>query len=179
MRLMKFAACPLVVITTACASSIPVNNPAPETAQVQASVRAPSRWSATLNPVQERTGDVRQTSTNRARGSFSMVPGEAPGWSRVNLSFSANEAGSGSTTAAWALLPGACGSAEAPVLPLNAFPILSLSGGGSAQITTQIHYVFPMSGTYHVNVYRAGNVMTTDSWSLANVLACGNLRYQE
>lgn len=178
MRLVRFATCSLIIVSAACAKTVPVEKaPAPSSASVAA--RTEARWTATLNPVQERTAEIRQSSTNRARGSFSLVHGDQPGWSRVSLNFNSNSGSGGNTTATWAIVPGSCGSDEAPVLPISAFPVMELGGSGSAQITTQILWDFPLAGSYHVNVYRSGGVMNAESRSIAAILACGNLKYQK
>lgn len=176
MKLLKYAACPLVLAAAACASSVPVENAPP-----QAAVVAPSevRWTSTLNAVQERTAEIRQTTTNRARGSLLMTRGDQAGWSRVTLNFSANSPGSSGATASWAIVPGACGSDAAPILPVSAFPLMELGGSGTAQVTSDIHWAFPMNGNFHVNVYRAGGVMNAEARSVAAVVACGNLKLQQ
>ena len=177
MHLQKFAVSSLVLAVAACAKSVPVENaPAPAAAAVVAPGEA--RWTASLNPVQERTAEIRQTSTNRSRGSFTMTHGDNPGWSRITLNFNANSASSENSTAAWAIVPGSCGSDAAPVLPVSAFPTIELGGSGSGQVSSQIHFDFPLSGAYHVNVYRGG-IMNSDSRSIAAVLACGNLKFQK
>lgn len=178
MRLLKFAACPFILVSAACAKTVPVENaPAPSpAAAVAAMAPAEMRWTATLNPVQERTAEIRQAVTNRARGSFVLTRGDQPGWVKVNLNFSLNSGGGNNTTAAWAVVPGSCGSDGAPVLPVSAFPVMELGGSGSGQISSQIHWDFPVSGTYHVNVYRAGGVMNAESRSIAGILACGNMK---
>lgn len=176
MRLVKFATCPLILVSAACAKTVPVDNaPPPSPASVAAPAEA--RWTSTLNPVQERTAEIRQTTTNRARGSFVLTRGDQPGWSKVTLNFNSNSGAGSNSTASWAIVPGSCGSDAAPVLPVSAFPVMELGGSGSAQITSQIHWDFPLTGTYHVNVYRSGGVMNAESRSVAAVLACGNLRY--
>lgn len=178
MRVMKFAAVPLILAGAACAKSVPVENaPAPANAAVAAPAQL--RWTATLNPVQERTAEIRQTTTNRSRGSFVMTPGDNPGWSRVTVNFNANSAASENSTAAWAIVPGSCGSDAAPVLPISAFPTIELGGSGSGQVSSQIHFEFPLVGSYHVNVYRGGGVMNADARSVAAVLSCGNLKFQK
>lgn len=176
MRLLTLAGCSLVA--AACAKSVPVENaPAPSTAAVV--VPAEARWTATLNPVQERTAEIRQASTNRARGSFVMTQGDNPGWSKVSLNFNSNSGSSGNTTASWAIIPGSCGSDAQPILPISAFPTIELGGSGSGQVTSQIHVEFLPSGTYHVNVYRSGGIMNAEARSVAAVLACGNLKLQK
>jgi hypothetical protein len=180
MRFLKLAACPLILAGAACAKSVPVENtPAPSTAAAVTAAPGEARWTASLNPVQERTAEIRQTSTNRSRGSFTMTHGDNPGWSRVTLNFNANSASSENSTAAWAIVPGSCGSDAAPVLPVSAFPTIELGGSGSGQVSSQIHFDFPLSGNYHVNVYRSGGIMNADARSIAAVLACGNLKFQK
>ena len=175
MRLLKFAAGPLVLAAAACAKSVPVANaPAPAAAAVVAPAEA--RWTATLNPVQERTAEIRQTTTNRARGSFVMTQGDNPGWSKISLTFNSNSGSSGNTTVSWAIVPGSCGSDAQPILPISAFPTIELGGSGSGQVTSQIHVDFLAPGSYHVNVYRSGGVMNAEARSVAAVLACGNLK---
>lgn len=178
MRLLKFATPSLILLSAACASPVPVEN-APAPSAVAATAAAESRWTATLNPVQERTAEIRQSGTNRARGTFVMSRGDNPGWSRVTLNFNSNSSRGGSTTASWAIVPGSCGTDGAPVLPVSAFPVMELGGSGSGQVTSQIHWDFPMSGSYHVNIYRSGGVMNAESRSIAAVLACGNLKYRK
>lgn len=177
MRLSKFATCPLIFAVAACAKSVPVENaPAPAAASVSAPAEA--RWTSTLNPVQERTAEIRQATTNRARGTFVMTEGDNPGWSKVTLNFNSNSGSSGNSTATWAIVPGSCGSDAAPILPISTFPVMELGGSGSATVTSQIHWDFPMTGNYHVNVYRGG-LMNAESRSIAAILACGNLKFQK
>lgn len=173
MRLLKFATCSLVA--AACAKPVPVEN-APAPAEAAMAAPAEARWTAALNPVQERTAEIRQTSTNRARGSFVMTRGDNPGWSKVTLNFNSNSGSGGNSTASWAIVPGSCGSDAQPILPISAFPTIELSGSGSGQVTSQIHVDFLSGGTYHVNVYRSGGIMNAEARSVAAVLACGNLK---
>lgn len=181
MRFSRFASIipALAAGVTGCAKTVPVDNPQPDRASraTVATTTAP-RWTATLNPVQERTGDLRQTATNRSRGSFTMTEGDRPGWSHVSLQFSGNSGGAASSAVAWAILPGSCGSDTAPVLPVSAFPLIELGGGGSGTVKSQIHVDFPRTGSYHVNVYRGGGTINRESTSIAGVITCGNMKYQ-
>ena len=152
---------------TACAHSVPAGGSA-SAPSGDVSMAAGPRWTARLASVMQSRGDIRQSTQDKSYGSAEWRDGDAVSLSKVDLVFtySGNE-----RDLSWAILPGACGSASLPLLPLSNFPELNLVSGGRAQITVTLPIDLPVAGTYHIDIYR-DRLGGTES-----VVGCGNLKY--
>lgn len=123
-------------------------------------------WVGSLVPTQERTGDLRPAGQTRMYGTVTMSPAESGHATRIELSVNMPTT---NRSLAWALLPDRCGSGTLPVVPVNAFPTLEISGSGRAQVQAEIPYAFPTTGAYHLNVYGS------ERQGLSDVVGCTNL----
>ena len=149
-----------------CAKTTPVDGAPSPAASENAGENA--RWTANLQSVTQSRGEVVQTTRDRSYGSATWTRGMGPSLSNINVVFT--YAGQ-ERTLAWAILPGSCGTPALPIIPMSNFPELNIGGGGRAQVTTSLPLEFPVSGTYHIDIYR-------DRRQGADALvACGNLRY--
>ncbi len=150
----------------ACSHSVPVGGPVTPSGSIS-SAGAP-RWTARLTSVMQSRGDIRQSTQDKSYGSAEWTDADVVSLSKVNLVFtySGNE-----RDLSWAILPGACGSASLPLLPLSNFPELSLAGGGRAQLTATLPIDLPTVGTYHIDLYR------DRLGGIESVVGCGNLKY--
>lgn len=85
---------------------------------------------------------------------------------RINLSLSGPK---GNMLVNWALVPGRCGTARAPVLPINDFQPLELPTSARGDLSVSVPYAFPTDGDYHVAIYSGNRAQLTD------VVACATL----
>lgn len=132
---------------------------------------AEPRWTGTMQPTQSRSGEVVVTAQNRASGSMVITGPQGSGVmqrSHVVLSLSLPQLAANQVR--WAVLPNRCGSADLPVIGFELFPLLEVGSNGRAELQTDLPLELTPSGSYHVNVYLAGQ-------QLENVFVCGNLRY--
>ena len=162
----------------ACATSVPVTtNPTPsQTTTVSVPSSAGSQWTGSFIPANDRSAEVGMRGAVRSYGTVTIVPGAAGSdYSRVSLTFGGYRA----ATLGWALASGRCGSSSVPVLPSNAFPLLDVGAGGNAQLTSDIRYVLPTDGTFHVRIYKADGVVSNSAQGPEGIVACSNLKYQQ
>lgn len=161
---------------TACAKSTPVTTGTNGTSGAVATdtvAAIPSRvaggphWVASLQPIYQRTGDVRMTAQTRAYGQVSLYPGRTPERSLVSITYTTSQA---NTLHTWSLHSGRCGSGELAVAAQNLFPALEVGTNGRAQASIEIPFSFPQSGSYHVNVFAGSGA------HLEDVVSCANLR---
>lgn len=148
----------------ACAQSSTVGEgPSPSSS---ASVPA-ARWSANIQSVTESRSDISQSARARSYGSATITRSDVNNLTMANIVF--NHSGS-DRFLNWAIHSGSCGSPSLPLLPISNFPELQVGGGGRAQVTAQIPLEFPVTGEYHVNIYKERQ-QTRDA-----LVACGNFR---
>lgn len=126
-----------------------------------------ARWTANIQSVTQSRGDVVQTTRDRSYGSLTWTRGEGPQLTNANIVFTytGNE-----RFLSWAIISGSCGTPALPLIPMSNFPELNIGGGGRAQITTSLPIEFPVSGTYHVDIYRSRQQ------NIDQLVACGNLK---
>ncbi len=153
----------------ACATAKPVDNSGGPTPSASAGVSsgATVRWTASLQPAQQRTGGLGPTGQNKTFGSVAL---RSIGTERASISISLSTPLQNSATLSWAVLPGRCGSSALPLVPIERFPVIDVSTNGRGQLNTEMSLELPTSGAYHVNVYWAGGSQLSD------VMTCGNLR---
>lgn len=167
-----YAAGLTVAIASACASPSPVAGPAPEPSTVALPMTGPLRWSGTLQPVQQRTGMAAPTSQNKAYGTV-FLAAAGPERTRVRVTVSTpitSAAGGNPSSLAWGIHPGRCGSGSLPLVGIERFPPIELTGAGRGELDAEMAFRLPESGSYHVNVFwgrRSG---------LQDVMTCANLR---
>ena len=150
-----------VIASAACASANSAANGDFEPGQ------SPTRWTTTLQQVNEGKFDRPDSTRDRSFGSVSWTEGPSPAISRVRLSYTH---GGPERDLSWAILFGRCGTASMPVAARSNFPELDLSGGGKADAEITLALELPKSGVYHVDVYK------DREGALAGLVACGNLK---
>lgn len=153
-----------------CASAPPVVEAGTQSAGDRAAAlgAAPTtiRWTAQLQPTQQRTGMAAPTSQNKAYGSVFLAQ-IGPERTRVRLNVSTPLQGSG--VLQWAIHSGRCGSGSLPIVGIERFPVVEIGTGGRGDLDAEMSLALPPGGSYHVNVYLGGQ-------NLNNVLTCGNMR---
>jgi hypothetical protein len=150
-----------------CAKSVPVEAaqvPAPASAVAAGTV---ARWSGNFVAVTEARSDVRQAARGNNYGTVTITGADSPRRTRVSLTYSTS---SDVRFLSWAVLPDRCGSSGLPVLPITSFPDLQVGSDGRAQLTTELPFDLPTTGSYHVNIYKERRA------TLDAVVACANLR---
>ncbi|MFN2603934.1 MAG: hypothetical protein ABR582_14425 [Gemmatimonadaceae bacterium] len=131
-----------------------------------------NRWTGRLNPTQSYKGAAVATERQMAYGNVELtVSPDRPTLSHVRLTVSV-PAQPGTDNLGWAIHPGNCGSGNPPVMTPGAFPMIVLSANGRGAVDSDIPFVLPESGSFHVNVFRGGGTQLTD------VITCADLRKQ-
>jgi hypothetical protein len=157
-----------------CASQPRDEPPAPAAASAASNTASSSplrRWTGNLTPTNQRTGAVTGGGAGQARafGTVLLTVAESSPQrtrARITLTSPVN-----SVQLRWALLPGRCGSGAMPVMAVELFPLLDIGTNGRGQLDAEVPLTLPESGSYHVNVYWAGQ-------QLSDVMTCTNLRYE-
>ena len=135
------------------------------------SAQKPPKWTASVQSVREDRINISPDSVReKSFGSFQWTPGAGPTMSNVSLTF--NYTGP-ERDLSWAILFGTCGNASLPIVPLATFPELNVAGNGRGQTAGTIAIEFPVTGTFHVDIYK------DRTGSLESVVACGNMRYSQ
>jgi len=127
------------------------------------------RWSAQLQPTQQRTGRAAPTSQNKAYGAVYLSQA-GPGRTRVRLHVSTPI--QNSTTLQWAIHTNRCGSGTLPIVGVERFQVIEVGTSGRGELDVVMPLSLPESGTFHVNVFLGGQ-------QLNHVLTCGNLRRED
>jgi hypothetical protein len=110
---------------------------------------------------------------------ITMTPTSDTSYTRIRIEYRGGRSTRSDASIAWALLQGRCGSGALPVVPMDAFPLLNISGSGSASATAEINFAFPRDGNYHVNLYRGDRPTSQQVMGLTAVIGCGNLKYKK
>lgn len=129
------------------------------------------RWVGSLQPTQQRTGELAVTGQNRVFGTVSLTPAEGARYERMRARLSVALPTASSTTLKWAVLPQRCGSGDLPMLGFEQFPILEIGNNGRGLVESDIPLRLEEYNAYHVNVYSGGQ-------QLDNVITCANLRLE-
>ena len=161
----------IAVAVCACATA-PAVTPTPNSdeSRTQAILANSIRWSGTLNPTQSFTGAAVNTTRQKAFGTVALtVSPNRPSVSHVNLTVSV-PIEPGLTNLGWAIHQGNCGNGSPPVMAPGTFPTIVLSANGRGTVDDDIAFALPLTGTYHVNVFRGNGTQLND------VITCSNLR---
>lgn len=126
------------------------------------------RWTTRFRNVAPTHLDSGDSTRHSSYGTAEWTPGNARALSKLHVKFTFTGP---EHDLSWAILYGTCGTASLPVIPLSNFPELDLSAGGSVEMNTTLTLEFPLSGTYHAEIYkdRIGGEEA--------VVACGDLKY--
>lgn len=127
-----------------------------------------SRWTANIQSVTQSRGDVAQTTRDRSYGTLTWGRGDMSSLSTVNLVFT--YAGQ-ERFLSWAIAAGSCGTPALPIIPMSNFPEINIGGGGRGQVTASLPLELPITGVYHVDIYRSRQ-QGADA-----LVACGNLKF--
>lgn len=107
------------------------------------------------------------TSQNKAYGTVFLA---VAGLDRTRVRITVSTSHRFSTTVLWAMHTGRCGSGSLPVMAIEHFPPIDISGNGRGDLDTDMALRLPVTGTYHVNVYWTGR------GGLSDVMTCANLQ---
>jgi hypothetical protein len=156
------------LIVAGCAKSVPVEGaPAPASPAASVSTSTTTKWTGNFVAVTEARSDIRQSARANNYGTVTITAAGTSRRSRVSLTYSTS---SEVRFLSWAILPERCGSSTIPVLPLTSFPELQVGSDGRSQVTAELPWDLPTSGSYHINVYKERRA------TLDAVVACANLR---
>jgi len=157
-------------IISACASGGTPPPPAHDPTAIALAGAISARWTGRLQPTQSRTGDVKSTERQNAYGTVELVVyHKRKTRTHVRLDLSAPTSSS-ITSLRWGIYQGNCGSGAPPILPIEVFPAIELSGNGKGSIDQELAFEMPSDGRFHLNVLRGTGTQ------LSNVLTCANLR---
>ena len=125
-------------------------------------------WTTRFRSVAPTHLDSGDSTRHSSYGTADWSPGDARALSKLHVKFTYSGR---ETELSWAILYGTCGTASLPVIPMSNFPELDLSAGGSTEVNTTLTLEFPLSGSYHAEIYkdRIGGEEA--------VVACGDLKY--
>ena len=154
--------------TSGCAHSVPVSGAPSASADVSA---APPpgfepKWSAVIRAVTQNRFSAPDSTRNTNYGAFQWTHADIPSRSNVNITY--NFSGP-ERELSWAIMFGNCGSATLPLVPMSNFPELEVTGG-QANFNSMLTLELPVSGEYHVAVYKDRRG-TEES-----MVGCGNLK---
>ena len=127
------------------------------------------RWSANLQPTQQRTGELAPTGQQKATGTVLLTP-SASDPSRMTVQITISAPANSSSTLRWGIYPGRCGSSALALAGIEAFPTIDVGSNGRGQVAGEIPIRLESGAMYHVNVFKGRGTDLTD------VLTCGNLR---
>jgi hypothetical protein len=158
------------VSLAACSANTPPN---PSIATVQAVGEPPEpRWTGNLRAtIVDKLGEADSSSTQRnygSRGSLTWTNGATPALSNATIDFTYSGTERELT---WGIFFGPCGNASLPVVTLSTFPELEMSGGGRTQTVAALSTELPLTGAFHVEVFRDRSGAPESS------VACGNLKF--
>ena len=164
----------ILAAAVGCASSgraVPSAMPQGSSADLHALGPGLLQWTGRFQPIQQQTGDgTAVRGRNRVNGSVRLVSNAS---GRMDASISVSTPLTTATNVRWALASGACGSGALPVLPVDQFPEISVSGGGRGDMHAEVPTPLPTTGSYHVNVYWSNGQDEGD------VMSCANLRLEQ
>ncbi|MGH9422377.1 MAG: hypothetical protein ACRD3J_20540 [Thermoanaerobaculia bacterium] len=171
---MKYASSVLMIFAavgiSACAANAPPN---PSNATLQAVGEPPQpKWTGTIRAtIIDKLDEADTTSTQRnygSHGSLTWTHGATPALSNATIDFTYSATDRELT---WGIFFGPCGSATLPVVSLSVFPELEMSSGGHTQVVAALSTELPVSGAFHVEVFRDRSGAPEFS------VACGNLKF--
>jgi hypothetical protein len=130
------------------------------------------RWTGNLRAtIIDKLNESDTASSQRnygSRGSVVWTYGSTAALSNATMDFTY----SGSERAlTWGIFFGPCGNASLPIVSLSTFPELEMSSGGHTRVIAALSYELPLTGAFHVEVFkdRTGDPETS--------VACGNLKF--
>ncbi|MEP6733368.1 MAG: hypothetical protein ABJE10_22180 [bacterium] len=129
------------------------------------------KWTGSLQPTQQRSGQLVVTSQNRTFGSISLRRTSMGTMQRIHVSLTLSIPSISSQQLRWAILPERCGTGELPLTGFDQFPLLEIGSNGRGQVDTDLPLDMNTTSAYHVNVYLGGQ-------QLDNVVSCGNIKYE-
>ena len=169
----------VVIVAHACATP-PVTTtttPTPKPAGDPSVAAAPTegeRWTGTFSAMNNRSADVGMRGAVSVHGNVTLTRGSTPEWTRVVLTFTGYQV----STLGFNIVRSRCGITGDLVLPTNAFPLMSVGSGSTAQVTTELHFPLPAAAEQiSVNVYRADRVVSQGTLGPEGIVGCSNLRY--
>ena len=127
------------------------------------------RWTASLKPTGQRTGNLAAADKARAYGQVNLTTSvDDPNRTDVNLTVDVPSSAVNSLLP-WAMLPGRCGSGDVPIMAIQRFQPIEVGGNGRGQLSSSLAMTLPEAGSYHINVYWPGGSQLSD------VMTCGNM----
>ena len=126
------------------------------------------RWTGSIRAVVVDKLNESDSTRERSYGSLVWTHGATPALSDAKIDFTY----SGSARAlTWGIFFGPCGNASLPVVTLSDFPELEMSSGGRTQTVAALSTELPLTGAFHVEVFKDRSGGPEFS------IACGNLKF--
>lgn len=151
--------------TAGCSHSVPATDAREPSSAVSSSG---PRWATRFRSVAPTHLNTSDSTRRLNYGIAEWTPGSAKMLSSLHLKITYTGP---ENELSWAILYGTCGTASLPVIPLSSFPEIDLRAGGNAEVSATVTLEFPLSGTYHAEIYN-DRVGGADA-----VVACGDLKY--
>lgn len=154
----------------ACSANAPPNSSI-ATAQSLGEPPQP-RWTGSIRAIViDKLNEADTVSSQRNTGSHGTLVwthGATPDLSNATIDFTYSGSERELT---WGIFFGPCGNASLPIVSLSVFPELEMSSGGRTQVVAALSTELPLSGAFHVEVFRdrTGDPETS--------VACGNLKF--
>ena len=171
---MKYASTVLMILaavsTAACATSASSGGSI-ATAQSVGEPPQP-RWSGNIRAnIVDKLDESDTSSTQKnygSHGSLVWTYGATPDQSTATIDFTYSGTERELT---WGIFFGPCGNASLPVVTLSVFPELEMSSGGHTKVVAALSTELPLTGAFHVEVFR------DRSGSQEFSVGCGNLKF--
>jgi hypothetical protein len=154
----------------ACSSAPAAVNTTPlPTTSTSTAVAPTTRMTGTFTPMQSYSGTVSGGQRQNAYGTVELtVAPNNDQYTHVRLTVTVPP--QRTDNLGWAIHTGGCSADSPPVMAPGLFPLLTLNNSVRASFDDDIPFALPSSGTYHVNVFRAGGTQQSDA------ITCAELR---
>jgi len=158
------------ILATALAGCASTNNDPPSARQEAASGGiAPSmlQWTGKFRQGEQQSASAIMHGRNTSVGDVRLTA-DSRNVTRAQINFSVDMEPALTGAFRWAVAPGECGTNSFPLVPVNQFPLMTLSNNrGSLDAT--VNFPLPTSGRYHVDVY------TSSGSDVGDVMGCANV----
>lgn len=126
------------------------------------------RWTGSIRAAIVDKLNESDSTRERSFGTLVWTPGATPSLSNAKISFTYSGSARELT---WGIFFGPCGNASLPVVTISDFPELEMSSGGHTEVIAAISTELPLTGAFHVEVFKDRSGGPEFS------VACGNLKF--
>lgn len=157
----------VVALLAGCASS---NNDPPSTREQAAAGEIPPemlQWTGKFRQGDQASAIAGYHARNTSVGDVRLTA-DSRNVTRAQINFSVDADPAITGAFRWSLASGECGTDSFSVLPVNQFPLLTLSNNRGS-LDAPVNFPLPTSGRYHVNVYQSSGADQGDVMGCADV----------